>query len=72
MLVDVALSPLQARLTLQEVNLPFRFFVFFIDASTTPEPTTTTAATTAATTTPTSSSTTGTGMSRLCILGSGT
>jgi len=71
MLVDVALSPLQARLTLQEVNLPFRLFVF-IDASTTPEPTTTTAATTAATTTPTSSSTTGTCMSRLCILGSGT
>ena len=71
MLVDVALSPLQARLTLQEVNLPFCFF-YFIDASTTPEPTTTTAATTAATTTPTSSSTTGTCMSRLCILGSGT
>ena len=66
----MALSPLQARLTLQEVNLPFR--LFFIDATTTPEPTTTTAATTAATTTPTNSPTTGTGMSRLCILGSGT
>jgi len=38
MLVDVALYPLRARLTLQEVNLPFRLF-YFIDASTTPEPT---------------------------------